>query len=99
MSRRSATRTLAGVGVSLASLAIGIVGARAISGTDDSAATSSAAPVDGAAPVLLDPADAAVTVDDGLWSVAMGAAAHRSIDEGRPVTLAEMGLPADLLGP
>ena len=63
MSRRSATRTLAGVGVSLASLAIGIVGARAISGTDDSAATSSAAPVDGAAPVLLDPADAAVTVD------------------------------------
>ena len=42
---------------------------------------------------------ATVTVDDGLWSVAMGAAAHRSIDEGRPVTLAEMGLPADLLGP
>ena len=42
---------------------------------------------------------ATVTVDDGLWSVAMGAAAHRSIDEGRPVTLAEMGLPAELLGP
>jgi len=39
---------------------------------------------------------AAVTVDDGLWSVAMGAAAHRSIDERRPVELAEMGLPADL---
>jgi predicted dehydrogenase len=35
---------------------------------------------------------AAVTVDDGLWSVAMGAAAHRSIEEGRPVTLAELGL-------
>jgi myo-inositol 2-dehydrogenase/D-chiro-inositol 1-dehydrogenase len=41
----------------------------------------------------------AVTVDDGLWSVAMGAAAHRSIDEGRPVTIDEMGLPADLLTP
>ncbi len=38
----------------------------------------------------------AVTVDDGLWSVAMGAAAHRSIDEGRPVLLDEMGLPPDL---
>lgn len=34
-----------------------------------------------------------VTVDDGLWSVAMGVAAHRSIDEGRPVPLAELGLP------
>jgi predicted dehydrogenase len=33
-----------------------------------------------------------VTVDDGLWSVAMGVAAHRSIDEGRPVALAELGL-------
>ena len=38
-----------------------------------------------------------VTVDDGLWSVAMGAAAHRSIDEGRTVSLAEMDVPADLL--
>ena len=36
----------------------------------------------------------AVTVDDGLWSVAVGAAAHRSIDEGRPVRLSEFGLPA-----
>jgi predicted dehydrogenase len=36
--------------------------------------------------------DATVTVDDGLWSVAMGAAAHRSIDEARPVHLAEYGL-------
>ena len=39
----------------------------------------------------------AVTVDDGLLSVAMGVAAHRSIDEGRPVTLAEVGCPPDLL--
>ena len=31
-----------------------------------------------------------VTVEDGLWSVAVGAAAHRSIDEGRPVTLDEL---------
>ncbi len=29
---------------------------------------------------------------DGLWSVAMGAAAHRSIDEARPVLLSEYGL-------
>ncbi len=35
---------------------------------------------------------AQVTVDDGLWSVAMGVAAHRSIDEGRPVQLSELGL-------
>lgn len=34
------------------------------------------------------PAD--VTLDDGLWSVAIGVAAHRSIDEGRPVALAEL---------
>ena len=32
----------------------------------------------------------AVTVDDGLWSVVMGAAAHRSIDEGRAVELSEL---------
>ena len=32
----------------------------------------------------------AVTVDDGLLSVVMGAAAHRSIDEGRAVDLAEL---------
>jgi predicted dehydrogenase len=38
-----------------------------------------------------------VTVDDGLWSVAMGVAAHRSIDEARPVRLDELGLPDDLL--
>lgn len=33
-----------------------------------------------------------VTVRDGLWSVAVGAAAHRSIDEGRIVHLSEYGL-------
>ena len=32
----------------------------------------------------------AVTVDDGLWSVATGAAAHRSIELGRPVFLDEL---------
>ena len=31
-----------------------------------------------------------VTVEDGLWSVAIGAAAHRSIDEGRPVDMDEI---------
>ncbi len=31
-----------------------------------------------------------VTVEDGLWSVAVGAAAHRSIDEGRAITLDEV---------
>lgn len=33
-----------------------------------------------------------VTLDDGLWSVAVGVAAHRSIDERRPVDLSELGL-------
>jgi len=33
-----------------------------------------------------------VGVDEGLWSVAVGAAAHRSIDEQRPVLLSEFGL-------
>jgi len=32
----------------------------------------------------------AVTVHDGLLSVAVGVAAHRSIDEGRPVTMEEV---------
>lgn len=31
-----------------------------------------------------------VTLEDGLWSVAMGEAAHRSIDENRPVRLDEL---------
>ncbi len=39
-----------------------------------------------------------VTIEDGLWSVAMGAAAHRSIDEGRPVALAELFDEADIPG-
>ena len=33
---------------------------------------------------------ASVTLTDGLWSVAMGVAAHRSIDEGRPVMIEEV---------
>ncbi len=35
---------------------------------------------------------AAVTVTEGMWAVAMGSAAHRSIDERRPVELSEYGL-------
>ena len=35
---------------------------------------------------------AAVTVTEGMWAVATGAAAHRSIDERRPVELSEFGL-------
>jgi predicted dehydrogenase len=35
-------------------------------------------------------APATVTLEDGLWSVAIGEAAHRSIDERRPVELAEL---------
>lgn len=35
-------------------------------------------------------AEVPVTLTDGLWSVAMGVAAHRSIDDGRAVTLAEV---------
>lgn len=31
-----------------------------------------------------------VTLEDGLWSVAMGVAAHRSIDLGRPVAMSEV---------
>lgn len=33
---------------------------------------------------------AAVTLEDGLWSVAVGVAAHRSIEEGRVVSLDEV---------
>ncbi len=33
-----------------------------------------------------------VTVEEGMWAVAIGAAAHRSIDERRPVELSEFGL-------
>jgi myo-inositol 2-dehydrogenase / D-chiro-inositol 1-dehydrogenase len=34
----------------------------------------------------------AVTLTEGMWAVAMGSAAHRSIDERRPVELSEYGL-------
>ena len=37
-----------------------------------------------------------VTAEEGLLSVAVGVAAHRSIDEGRPVTLAELGVGGDV---
>jgi hypothetical protein len=33
-----------------------------------------------------------VTASDGLLAVAIGVAAHRSIDERRPVTFEELGL-------
>jgi len=33
-----------------------------------------------------------VGVSAGLWSVAVGVAAHRSIDEGRPVLIDELGV-------
>ena len=33
-----------------------------------------------------------VTLEDGLWSVAVGVAAHRSIEQRRPVDLAELGV-------
>ena len=36
------------------------------------------------------------TPADGLWSVAMGQAAHRSIDEARPVAMSELLTPAEL---
>jgi myo-inositol 2-dehydrogenase/D-chiro-inositol 1-dehydrogenase len=39
---------------------------------------------------------AAVTLEDGLWSVAMGVAAHRSIELGRPVAMSEL-LPPSVL--
>jgi predicted dehydrogenase len=33
---------------------------------------------------------ASVTLEDGLWSVAVGEAAHRSIDQGRAVMIEEV---------
>jgi predicted dehydrogenase len=33
-----------------------------------------------------------VDTNDGLWSVVIGAAAHKSIDEGRAVLISEYGL-------
>ena len=41
---------------------------------------------------LRDGRPAEVTVTEGLWAVATGAAAHRSIDERRPVEMSELGL-------
>jgi predicted dehydrogenase len=41
---------------------------------------------------VLDGATPEVGVSDGLWSVVVGAAAHRSIDEGRTVSVSEWGL-------
>lgn len=37
-----------------------------------------------------------VNVTDGLWSVVIGAAAHKSIDEQRPVLISEYGIGNDL---
>ena len=34
--------------------------------------------------------DVEVSLEDGMWAVAVGAAAHKSIDEGRPVLLEEV---------
>ena len=41
---------------------------------------------------ILNGTEPEVTVDDGLWSVAIGVAAHRSIELGRPVEMRELGL-------
>ena len=41
---------------------------------------------------VLNNAQPEVTVVDGLWSVVIGAAAHKSIDEQRPVLISEYGL-------
>ncbi|CAB4645216.1 unannotated protein [freshwater metagenome] len=38
-----------------------------------------------------------VSVADGLWSVVIGAAAHRSIDQGRAVQISEFGLSPSIL--
>ncbi len=38
-----------------------------------------------------------VSVTDGLWSVVIGAAAHRSIEEGRAVQISEFGISPSLL--
>ena len=43
-----------------------------------------------------DSAPAECTLNDGLWSVAIGRAAHMSIDEGRPVEMSELLTPAEL---
>ncbi len=45
---------------------------------------------------VLTSSPAECTLTDGLWSVAIGRAAHISIDEGRPVEMSEMLIPAEL---
>ena len=47
---------------------------------------------------VLDSAPAECTLADGLWSVAIGRAAHLSIDEGRPVAMSELLTPEELCG-
>ena len=44
-------------------------------------------------------APAECTLADGLWSVAIGRAAHMSIDEGRRVEMSELLTPEELEGP
>lgn len=41
---------------------------------------------------VLNDSEPAVTAEDGLWSVVIGAAAHRSIEEQRSVDISEYGL-------
>ena len=45
---------------------------------------------------VLTSSPAECTLADGLWSVALGRAAHISIDEGRPVEMSELLTPAEL---
>ncbi|WP_420436971.1 Gfo/Idh/MocA family protein [Candidatus Poriferisodalis sp.] len=45
---------------------------------------------------VLTSSPAECTLTDGLWSVAIGRAAHISIDEGRPVQMSELLAPAEL---
>ncbi len=45
---------------------------------------------------VLTSSPAECTLADGLWSVAIGRAAHMSIDEGRPVQMSELLTPAEL---
>jgi predicted dehydrogenase len=44
------------------------------------------------AAAIRDGRPAAVTLEDGLWAVAVGQAAHRSIELGRPVQMTELGV-------
>ncbi len=59
------------------------------------AAAAAAGPDPAAAAAAAAAAEGRVTVEDGLWAVAVGVAAQRSIAEGgRPVPLAEVVPPA-----